>query len=115
MISVKNCILNLGITKRYYKMGEGLPIVRDMMTKFEDDPKLIKEIRRLSQHHLGVDKFKIKIGNTDFDEKLSKSKLGKSFQEMLDQQLGFILKELKSYYNEFITGFNMINLLEIDY
>jgi len=79
------------------------------------DPKLIKEIRRLSQNYLGVDKFKIKIGNLNFDKNLSKSRLGKSFQEMLDQQLGFLSEDLRSYYNEFITGFSMINFFGLDY
>ena len=105
----------LGITKRYYTMGEWIPIVGDLFNKFENDPKLLREIRRLSQIHLGVDKFKIKIGSVDFDEKLSKSKLGKSFREMLDQQLLFLPEEQRTYYNEFITGFNMINFLGIDY
>lgn len=105
----------LGITKRYYTLGEWLPITAKMMSSFENEPDLIKSIRLQSKQHLQVDKFNIKIDDIKFDEKLSKSKIGKSFKEMLDQQMSFNPDNQQDFYYEFITGFNMINFLGLDY
>lgn len=107
--------VKLGITKRKYNLGEWILIYTTMMDKLENDPSLLKEIRRSSMQYLNVDKFDLKIGSINFDENLRKSKLGKSFEEMLIRQMSFLPENLKSHYLEFITGFNMINFLGLDY
>jgi len=104
-----------GITKRHYTIEEWLPIADKMKRISENQPELLKKVRSWSKQHLQVGKFNIKIGNVNFDENLAQSEIGKSFKQMLDQQIGTLPDGLKNFYVEFISGFNMINFLGFDY
>ncbi|MEZ4960658.1 MAG: hypothetical protein R2830_12630 [Saprospiraceae bacterium] len=106
---------DLGIYKRYYSMEEWMPIVSKMMSDFETDNNLIKSLRRQSMKHLDVEKLNIKIGDVNFDENLTNSKLGKSFKEMLDQQISWLPENNDTLFNRITIGYNMLNFLGLDY
>jgi len=113
--STKVILVRFGITKRRYTLGEWLPVATKLMSSFEKEPEVLKSIRSESKKLLQVDKFNIKIDDVKFDEKLAKSKIGKSFGDLLKEQMEYLQDSLQNFYNEFTTGFNLINFFGFDY
>jgi len=113
--STKVILVRFGITKRHYTLGEWLPVATKLMSSFEKEPEVLKSIRSESKKLLQGDKFNIKIDDVKFDEKLAKSKIGKSFGDLLKEQMEYLQGSMKNFYNEFTTGFNLINFFGFDY
>lgn len=106
----------LGITKDQYTMSEWMKIVGRMMDTFSTDNKIIRDARRLSKQHLQVEKFNVNIDEVKFDENLSKTKIGKSFSDLLEEQLSHFQKDKSkvSIFDRFTTAFNLINFFGFD-
>lgn len=104
----------LGIYKRHYKMDEWSRIVTKILHDLESDPILLRIIRQQSKQYLEVDKFNIKIDDVKFNDKLARSKIGKSFKELLAHQMNLCPENQSNFFFEFITGYYMINFLGLD-
>ena len=112
--SERSMLTRIGITKRHYKMDEWIKVVSKMFDDFENDTDLLRSVRQQSKQLLKVDKLNINIDDVNFDKNLSKSKIGKSFKDLLDQQLSYYPDDKTNFYQEFVTGYNMINFLGFD-
>ena len=112
----KEMLARIGINKSKYNMLEWIKVVGKMMDVFQNDDGVIKEARRLSKIHLNVDKFNLKIDEINFNENLADSVLGKSFLDLLEDQLKNYQSngESISIFNRITTAFNMVNFLGFD-
>lgn len=110
----KSIYLNIGITKRHYFLEEFVLVFEKMMYNFQNDKSLLKTIRNKSKEYLNVDKLNLNIDDINFNEKLIKSKIGKSLRDILNQQLSHFTKEQKQLYQEFVTCYNTISFMGFD-
>ena len=110
----RSMLARIGITKRHFTMDEWVQVVSKMFDDFENDPDLLRDVRQQSKQLLKVEKLNININDVNFDMNLTKSKIGKSFKDLLDQQLSYYPDDQKSFYQEFVTGYTIINFLGFD-
>ncbi|MFK7775111.1 MAG: hypothetical protein AB8F94_23420, partial [Saprospiraceae bacterium] len=102
-LEAKELYQKLGIEKSKYSMKEWMNIVGKMIDKFQSDDSIIKDVRRYSKEHLQLEKFKVNIDEINFNENLAKTVIGKSFMELLDEQL-----EIGKSKDGTITRFNRV-------
>lgn len=112
----KEILKSLGITKSRFKMSEWIEIVGQMMDKFGGDNSIIKNLRRLSKEYLEVEKFNVNIDDVNFNQNLAKTQLGKSFLELLEEQVDLLKPKdgQITRYSRISTAFNMLNFFGFD-
>lgn len=106
----------IGIEKSRYTVGEWFKVVGKIMDNFQNDDSVIREIRRLSKIHINVDKFKVNIDEIKFNENLAKTAIGKSFLELLEDQLEINSGKDKviSIFNRVTAAYSMLNIYGFD-
>lgn len=115
-VEAKELYKRLGIEKSKYSMKEWMNIVGKMMDKFQNDDSIIREARRYSKKHLQLEKFKVNIDEINFNENLAKTVIGKSFMELLEEQLeiGKSKDGVITRFNRVTTAFNLLNFFGFD-
>ncbi|KPM49951.1 hypothetical protein [Jiulongibacter sediminis] len=106
---------SFGLTQRYYTIDELLKYLAKITDDFENKPELLRSIRLESMKQLEVNKLNIKINEVDFDKKLVESKLGKTYAQLISEQLENMPKDQKGFFTEFTLGYNLINFYGLDY
>lgn len=106
----------LGIENRTYSASEWERVVSAMETLFSSEPELYRKGRRLAIDDLGIQKAKARIDSSNFDDNLSKTKIGKSFTDVVNAILAPI-REIPLFdqlFVEYTLSYFLLNLLGMD-
>jgi hypothetical protein len=106
----------LGIEDRTYSALEWERIVSSMETLFNGEPELYRSGRRLAIDELGIQKAKASIDSSNFDENLSKSKIGQSFKDVVNAVLAPVreIPLFGHFFVEYTFSYFLLNLLGMD-
>ena len=105
-----------GITKDKYSMYEWIEVVGTMIDNLSADSNLVRDARRISKQVLKWEKFNVNIDDVEFDKNLSRTRIGKSFTEFLEQQVENLKDKDGSTtaYVKFTIAYNLLVFLGLD-